>query len=46
MHKWFAGFIYAGKGRQRYLYEQAEAANKANRMIKGKDYDYKKLPLQ
>ena len=45
MHKWFAGFIYAGKGRQRYLYEQAETANKANRMIKSKNYDYTKLPF-
>ena len=44
-HKWFMGFVYAGKGRQRYLYEQAVSANKANRMIKSGDYDYKKIPL-
>ena len=44
-HKWFVGFIYAGKSRQRYLFEQAETANKANRMMKNKDFDYKKIPL-
>ena len=42
-HKWFAGFIYAGKSRQRYLWENAQSANEANRMIKGKDYDYSKI---
>jgi hypothetical protein len=42
-HKWFAGFIYAGKSRQRYLWENAQSANKANRMIKSKDYDYSKI---
>ena len=39
------GFVYAGKGRQRYLYEQAVSANMENRIIKSGDYDYKKIPL-